>query len=676
MSPILEAVHKSLINEALSSPKLLSDLAGLETYVAESYNSRSFTELLQNSDDAGATRMLVKRYHNYLLVANDGRKFTEQDFESLCRSAASNKERRTNIGFRGIGFKSVVGFAEQVHLFSGEIEALFSRERTLALIPEADSVPLIRIPHSIDSGSRSELIPLVNQAFQEGYQTIFVFSNLIANYVEDELLSFDPTAILFLNHVEQVIFDTHVKRLVKAERQDIDPQTSKVHLTEYYGSSHWTIFKASKASIAIREEQEGYAGLNESEGLVHAFLPTSESTGYGLKINADVSTDPSRLRVLFDNNTDTAIRSAAQLYIDVLDNYLSDRSNFKDHQDFVEPFIPLFDPRIAKLQKRSFKTEFTKALKEVANERFADLYIKPEWLNSLDYQRLVDKLSIRAVHRDIINTDGLSVLLKFLGAKELTIDIFSDGLKSESVTTQGAADFTAQLVKQYSTKQITSQDIDPTWRVWSSGKEIKSLSEISRDGESLDTDFIDLVTERVGINTELPRLLTQVVGQEAKDTLILKQSQIVLPALVDTPRTTNPSSQLPRVQLSLTKWRGAEQQILEIFNTDGWKAKDVSRQNLGYDIEAISPNGQEVFIEVKLLNYVGQNFTVTSNEEATAREKGESYMIALVLQQSNQLDIMFVKNPASVLQLERQCRQWVWLCSSYEFEPVSYPLKG
>lgn len=42
-----------------SPPGLLADLANLERYVAETYSARSFIELLQNADDAGAKRFLV-----------------------------------------------------------------------------------------------------------------------------------------------------------------------------------------------------------------------------------------------------------------------------------------------------------------------------------------------------------------------------------------------------------------------------------------------------------------------------------------------------------------------------------------------------------------------------------------------------------------------------------------
>ncbi len=105
-----EIVRSSLLNEAKASPNLLSDLAGLENYISESYHNRSFIELLQNADDANASRFKILKNDELLFVANDGRDFNQKDLESLCRSASSNKLRGETIGYRGIGFKSVVGF--------------------------------------------------------------------------------------------------------------------------------------------------------------------------------------------------------------------------------------------------------------------------------------------------------------------------------------------------------------------------------------------------------------------------------------------------------------------------------------------------------------------------------------------------------------------------------------
>ena len=202
---MLGLIRQPLLEEALNSPALLSDLAGLENYIAESYNARSFVELLQNADDAGATRVAIQRAGGLLMVANDGREFTQQDFESLCRSATSSKLRGPSIGFRGIGFKSVVGFAKVIHLFSGELEATFSRELTAAAIPQATRVPLVRIPHPVEPGLRAKFASSLTELKGEGYKTVFIFADVIASGIEAEFAAFDPSSLLFLRHIRQVV---------------------------------------------------------------------------------------------------------------------------------------------------------------------------------------------------------------------------------------------------------------------------------------------------------------------------------------------------------------------------------------------------------------------------------------------------------------------------------------
>src|SRR5580704_2917932 len=120
-TPSLSALIDGLVTEASQAPRLFCDLAKLERYIAESYKTRSLLELLQNADDAGATEFFAQYVNDGLIVANNGRVFTIADVEALCRSGASNKQRGgATIGYRGIGFKSVVNLAERVYVLSGE----------------------------------------------------------------------------------------------------------------------------------------------------------------------------------------------------------------------------------------------------------------------------------------------------------------------------------------------------------------------------------------------------------------------------------------------------------------------------------------------------------------------------------------------------------------------------
>lgn len=114
---------------------------------------------------------------------------------------------------------------------------------------------------------------------------------------------------------------------------------------------------------------------------------------------------------------------------------------------------------------------------------------------------------------------------------------------------------------------------------------------------------------------------------------------------------------------------------MEVLTAKGWQVSDVSRQNIGYDIEGYTASGQQNHIEVKSLDYVGQPFTLTSNEEAVAREKGENYLIALVWHDTVDIQIALIPDPAKNLKFIRQCRQWVWECSTYDFDPETFAVE-
>jgi hypothetical protein len=140
-----------LQQSAHGSASLLAELAGLETYIAETYTQRCLTELLQNSDDSMATKVCIYRDNDDLIYLNNGNVFNENDFLSLCRSALSSKKRGESIGYRGIGFKSVVNICNSVIVASGELRCAFDRKRTLSLLNTESKVPLIRVPHLLTS---------------------------------------------------------------------------------------------------------------------------------------------------------------------------------------------------------------------------------------------------------------------------------------------------------------------------------------------------------------------------------------------------------------------------------------------------------------------------------------------------------------------------------------------
>ncbi len=159
------------------------------------------------------------------------------------------------------------------------------------------------------------------------------------------------------------------------------------------------------------------------------------------------------------------------------------------------------------------------------------------------------------------------------------------------------------------------------------------------------------------------------------------ESKLIKAGIVPTqphalPQAAGPSA-IPKsaVQgIPLKRWRGAEQRVLELLRSWGWQVEDVSLQKLGYDIEGRTSEGEDVFIEVKSIENPRQAFTLTSNEEAVAREKEVAYRLALVRLTNTHLEVAFISDPIRQLKFTRQYRQLVWECVAYEFLPERYAL--
>jgi hypothetical protein len=87
------------------------------------------SELLQNADDAGATKSSVDIADGDFVFTHDGEDFTEEHFTSLCRFGYSNKRALHTIGFRGVGFKSTFSIGDKVRLNTPSLSVAFCHER-------------------------------------------------------------------------------------------------------------------------------------------------------------------------------------------------------------------------------------------------------------------------------------------------------------------------------------------------------------------------------------------------------------------------------------------------------------------------------------------------------------------------------------------------------------------
>ena len=678
MNMSINELRESLIKEAKSSPMLLSDLAGLEAYVSESYNSRSFIELLQNADDAGSTRFYVKRYRNYLLVANDGRSFNIKDLESLCRSASSNKARGTSIGYRGIGFKSVVSFAKEVHLVSGEYGITFSKELTKAIIEKANKVPLIRIPHELQHDVRQELNTEISNIQKDGYNTIFIFSGVTANQIDEEYTSFAYTTLMFLNNVRNIKISLSKEVNACINVLERSEGKKKIRIATHENITEWLVCSNDNCSIAFAIKNGKINRLAREDAMIHAFLPTEDCCGLGFIVNGDFSTDPSRRHLIFDETTKKVITEITKLYCKILQQGLQE-----SNENLLNAMMPYFDVKLIQLMKQSFEREFANILKTNCGTIFSKFRLSPSWFNASDFHIIMSSATKPCINpecAEVINLDGM---LKFLGSKTDDIDTILSLVSPADISLNGCAQLAAYGMKQtLMNHKISALTKMP---IFVSGNELCSISDINENKKEIDDSFLQLMIDNGLSNKDIGICLKKLDMNDLFDLQFNEEitdeydsddggSASSSSNIID---WFNASSSLSSVPSSsnVQKWRSAEENTLAALNENGFKLTDVSMQNVGYDLSGTDPNGNRIYIEVKSIDYTGQKFRMTNNEFAAAQYNQDNYYIAIVHQTKDALEISLVKNPIRNLNMNRQCVQWVWECSGYEYNPMKFELK-
>jgi hypothetical protein len=676
---IINEIRNQLLEEAKSSPNLLSDLAGLETYIAESYNNRSFIELLQNADDAISTKFKIIKDNDFLYVANNGRNFTAKDVESICRSAASTKTRGENIGYRGIGFKSVVGFAKEIHIISGDLEITFSKERTQYEIPNASRVPLIRIPHQLIEKDKSFITINIEQLLSEGFSTVFVFTGVTALEIESEYESFDYKSLLFLKNIVTTEILISGNSSTHIEKQKLSESEIKLTIKNNEELTDWLVSNYNNTAIAFKLENNLASKINQSEAFVYSFLPTEDTTGLGVIANGDFSTDPSRKHLIYDNETNSTIKNIATQISSLIQKSLS--SSDEQSVSIVKSLIPYTDPRMIGFKKTSFEKLLLEQIKNCNPSFFENLFLPPNWINSKDYNTIVKSNENLVIDTNFLDIEGFVPFLKFLGAKEASFESIKNKINDSDISTLGCV----QLFKYvFSALLSNSNDnfilsvIDLKIAIFN--KKRFSFKEILSENLLIEDAFISLLIEngltefdiKQGFKKILPNYNTNLFFDKNGNESKIGENNNAVTTSNDWYNSNQISND--KIKYAIKKWRTAEEITLEILNLNGFKLHDVSKQNIGYDLDGYDPNGKEIYIEVKSITLPGQKFKLTNNEIGVAQESPEKFYVAVVRQTDNFFEIAMISDPINKLNLNRQCVQWIWECSEYEYNPRRFEL--
>ncbi len=287
-----------------------------ENELSKEYNGRQILELIQNADDANATiiEISINTSSKELSIYNDGEPFNFEGIKSIMIANISSKVTTNYIGNKGLGFRSLLFWAEEIRIISGGYIFSFSPEIAKKVSKELN----LNIEHIQQERRLSDKccpFPILgipeyqeNKEKHSGCTIILKFKNEFEDNIKSQLGLIDGKTMLFLKHVRTIVINYEneeiprkelvVKKyngLFKADGIDWSIKTSSDVLPKEFQDPNKSEKKRFEIKIAIPSNHsvETYKLYN--------YLPTEETIGLPFIIHATLDLDSSRKHI--NNNT-------------------------------------------------------------------------------------------------------------------------------------------------------------------------------------------------------------------------------------------------------------------------------------------------------------------------------------------------------------------------------------
>lgn len=675
----ISQINASFISEAKNSPALLADMAAMEKYMSESYSGRIIVELLQNADDAHSSRVYITEQDGNVIFANNGRPFNDADVMAISRSGASEKKRGETIGYRGIGFKSTSFLSSEIIIYSNDTAFSFSKAKTAeALDVDEEHVPTIRIPFLVDV---SPYIDVIEELLDNGYTTIFIFKSSNKEILKDEIESLSSDLMLFLRHLKEI----------ETSNMGEDKLLRVVRKTKDWGQEI-TIDKKKWGMVddclAFKMEDDVFVKCEADEAVYYNFLPTYDKAPFPFKMNGDFSTDPSRKHIRQDETTQKTLKALAEAVANVIE------------KTFKEP-KPVYCNLLQMITDgTSFSTtnmQLKKFLKVMLSEkkmlkfndgtigRLSDYKCFPIGFES-SVANIVRKES-EAIRNQSLAPDvyeNLNGVEEFMSTYSESVyssqdiaDVLQDEILVSNLSEYAYSYLLGKTVQAYNrSKLMSTNDVDvseilikeeggeviPLSQSKMSSKDISALLQENDSNQSLTNIGLKAFSQELGLEYEeedgFKSFLNGLKDKEQEE-----ENETELPVL-------SPKAVFKTSKPIIPRWRSAENACVEIEKFLGNEARDVSNQNLGYDVECTTPTGEKRYIEVKSVSKSDGAFSLTNNEYTAAHQYGDAYFICLLLHGDNKSKAIYIQNPLAKLHLEKRIRQWEWYCEEYQGEEI------
>lgn len=252
MEEKLLALRKKVIGDYKNAQyRIVSDYKN-EIAITKDYNSRQLLEMLQNADDANSTNVLIDwdSENQILKIHNRGNEFSYEGFESLMISNYTSKTSGVFIGNKGLGFRSLLNWGNEISVYSAGCKVSFSKCRAESVLVDEIRVsedeilklnerggfsvstkpfPIMAAPEIISYSLNKDWNTIVEIKYHKEYE----------KSIDSQINQLTEEILLFLNNIECI-------KVIKNKDALFTYQSRKEkylnHNIIHIGDKQWNVF--------------------------------------------------------------------------------------------------------------------------------------------------------------------------------------------------------------------------------------------------------------------------------------------------------------------------------------------------------------------------------------------------------------------------------------------------
>lgn len=376
-----------------SNSKSLANLLNILTKTVFGDANRFIFELLQNADDSpngigvADVEVKLKLLDKHLIFSHTGKHFSKDDVKGISDVGNGESGKTKDIdktGYKGIGFKSIFGTCDQVHILSNKFTFKFDKNHNVW--KNSQTYPWQIIPIWFESNEITDEV--LNEIDKSNVNTIISIND--KKKIKDEINNVfsDSRIMLFLRNVSSISLFDGETQVFKIKRKHVSCNLREIYVNEIL-NSRWLykeftvpVDKELKEKIKHLDSAEYPEKLREavftkitfaapivnenikelSDALFYSYLPTKVQLGFNFLINGDFITNAERTQILENDWNGFIFRKIAICKIKWLAE-LVEISEFK--YQFTKLIKSKFTSTGTSIIKKSFNDGLDKAIAEI-----------------------------------------------------------------------------------------------------------------------------------------------------------------------------------------------------------------------------------------------------------------------------------------------------------------------